>query len=137
MAASTRTASAGSANAWNQQGEERQLKDPAGKLAGPLRRRPGHPAGVRPDRRAAQWPAGASGGGGVTSPSEADHVTSAGGASPDPPVAAAPAEAAPDPVTLLRSRDYLSLLILAAVIGLPISAIAYFFLVLVAHLQGW
>jgi H+/Cl- antiporter ClcA len=73
----------------------------------------------------------------VTSHSEADHVTSAGGASPDPPVAAAPAGAAPDPVTLLRSRDYLSLLILAAVIGLPISAIAYFFLILVAHLQGW
>ena len=43
----------------------------------------------------------------------------------------------PDPVALLRSRSYLALLALAAIIGVPISAAAYFFLALVTKLQGW
>ena len=42
-----------------------------------------------------------------------------------------------DPVALLRSRSYLALLVLAAIIGVPVSAAAYFFLALVAKLQGW
>ena len=42
-----------------------------------------------------------------------------------------------DPVALLRSRSYVVLLALAAVIGVPISAAAYFFLALVTKLQGW
>jgi H+/Cl- antiporter ClcA len=42
-----------------------------------------------------------------------------------------------DPNTLLRSRDYLRLLGLAAAIGLPISAVAYAFLTLVHYLQHW
>jgi len=37
----------------------------------------------------------------------------------------------------LRSNSYLALLILAAVVGVPISAAAYFFLALVSQLQGW
>ena len=45
--------------------------------------------------------------------------------------------APPDPVALLRSRSYLVLLALAAIIGVPISAAAYFFLALVTKLQGW
>jgi H+/Cl- antiporter ClcA len=40
-------------------------------------------------------------------------------------------------LTLLRSRDYLRLLVLAAALGIPISALAYLFLQLVAHLQQW
>src|SRR3954452_18678726 len=43
--------------------------------------------------------------------------------------------APPDPMALLRSRDYVRLLILAGVIGVPISAFAFFFLKLVAELQ--
>jgi H+/Cl- antiporter ClcA len=43
----------------------------------------------------------------------------------------------PDPLALLRSRSYLALLILAAVIGVPVSAAAFGFLALVSHLQGW
>jgi H+/Cl- antiporter ClcA len=43
----------------------------------------------------------------------------------------------PDPVALLRSRSYLQLLVVAAVIGAPISAVAYFFLALVGKLQKW
>jgi H+/Cl- antiporter ClcA len=43
----------------------------------------------------------------------------------------------PDPLALLRSRSYLVLLVLAAIIGVPISAVAYFFLALVTKLQGW
>ena len=43
----------------------------------------------------------------------------------------------PDPLALLRSRSYLALLALAAIIGVPISAAAYFFLALVTKLQGW
>ena len=42
-----------------------------------------------------------------------------------------------DPVALLRSRQYLQLLVIAAVLGVPISAVAYGFLVLSTHLQGW
>jgi hypothetical protein len=42
-----------------------------------------------------------------------------------------------DPVALLRSRSYLALLMLAAIIGVPISAASYSFLALVAKLQGW
>jgi H+/Cl- antiporter ClcA len=42
-----------------------------------------------------------------------------------------------DPVALLRSRSYVALLVLAVVIGVPISAVSYFFLALVVKLQGW
>ncbi len=43
----------------------------------------------------------------------------------------------PDPAALLRSRSYLVLLALAAIIGVPISAVAYGFLALVGKLQPW
>jgi H+/Cl- antiporter ClcA len=42
-----------------------------------------------------------------------------------------------DPLALLRSRSYVVLLVLAAIIGAPISAAAFGFLALVSHLQGW
>jgi chloride channel protein, CIC family len=44
---------------------------------------------------------------------------------------------APDPLAPLRSRSYLVLLVLAAIIGVPVSAAAFGFLALVSHLQGW
>jgi H+/Cl- antiporter ClcA len=43
----------------------------------------------------------------------------------------------PDPQALLRSRPYVVLLVLAAVIGVPVSAAAWGFLALVSKLQGW
>ncbi len=43
----------------------------------------------------------------------------------------------PDPLALLRSRSYIALLVLAAIIGVPISAASYFFLALVSKMQGW
>jgi len=43
----------------------------------------------------------------------------------------------PDPATLLRSPQYLRLLAIAAVLGAPISAVAYWFLVLSGLLQKW
>jgi H+/Cl- antiporter ClcA len=43
----------------------------------------------------------------------------------------------PDPLALLRSRSYIGLLVLAAIIGAPVSAAAYFFLALVSKLEGW
>jgi H+/Cl- antiporter ClcA len=43
----------------------------------------------------------------------------------------------PDPQALLRSRPYVVLLVMAAVIGVPISAVAWGFLALVSKLQGW
>jgi H+/Cl- antiporter ClcA len=43
----------------------------------------------------------------------------------------------PDPLALLRSRSYVALLVLAAIVGVPVSAAAYFFLALVSKLQGW
>src|ERR1700729_3804033 len=42
-----------------------------------------------------------------------------------------------DPLALLRSRSYVALLVIAAIIGAPVSALAYFFLALVAKMQGW
>jgi chloride channel protein, CIC family len=42
-----------------------------------------------------------------------------------------------DPLALLRSKSYLALLVLAAIIGVPVSAAAYSFLALVSKLQGW
>ena len=41
-----------------------------------------------------------------------------------------------DPLALLRTRRYLALLVLAAILGVPISAIAYFFLKLVDVIQN-
>lgn len=40
-----------------------------------------------------------------------------------------------DPLTLLRSRNYLRLLVIAAVLGVPVSAASYGFLALVDYLQ--
>ena len=42
-----------------------------------------------------------------------------------------------DPLAPLRSRSYLVLLVLAAILGVPVSAAAFGFLALVSHLQGW
>ena len=42
-----------------------------------------------------------------------------------------------DPVAVVRSRQYISALILAALIGLPISFIAFGFLAVVGQLQEW
>ena len=61
---------------------------------------------------------------------ESGFVTSAG------PPQTQPA-ASPDPAELLRSRSYLALLILGAIAGLPIAAVAYFFLKAVAELQHY
>ena len=40
-----------------------------------------------------------------------------------------------DPAAMLRSRSYLGLLVLAAIVGVPVSAVAYGFLALVNYLQ--
>src|SRR6202034_3711134 len=42
-----------------------------------------------------------------------------------------------DTLALMRSRSYLVLLVLAAVLGVLVSAVAYGFLALVSKLQGW
>jgi len=60
-----------------------------------------------------------------------DHPGQAAPAAPGQP--SPPGQ--PDPVALLRSRSYLRLLILAAILGVPISAVAYGFLALVSYLQ--
>jgi H+/Cl- antiporter ClcA len=43
----------------------------------------------------------------------------------------------PDPGALLRSRSYAGLLVLAAILGVPISAAAYGFLAVLTNLQDW
>ena len=50
------------------------------------------------------------------------------------PVATAPAA---DPTTVLRSRAYASVLVVAAALGIPIALLAFWFLQLSAHLQTW
>ena len=69
----------------------------------------------------------------------APGAAAAGGAVPHAgPPATTPSQGPPtDPLTILRSRRYLGLLALAAVLGVPISAIAYGFLVLVGAVQTW
>jgi hypothetical protein len=67
---------------------------------------------------------------------DSDDPTSA--ASPIVGQSAASPAAAPsgiDPVVVMRSRPYIAALVLAAVLGIPISAIAYGFLALVAAVQ--
>ena len=57
---------------------------------------------------------------------------------PDPVPAQRVAEAdPPDPLSILRSRSYVGLLVVAALLGVPISAAAYFFLQFVSHAQRW
>jgi H+/Cl- antiporter ClcA len=60
-------------------------------------------------------------------------------AAPAAPAAATATAPTPpaDPMELLKSRSYVQLLVLAAVIGVPVSAVAYFFLALVNKLQTW
>jgi H+/Cl- antiporter ClcA len=48
-----------------------------------------------------------------------------------------PAPASQNPMDLLRSRSYLVLLVFGAIIGVPVAAIAYFFLKLVALAQQY
>jgi chloride channel protein, CIC family len=43
----------------------------------------------------------------------------------------------PDPFALLRTRRYVVLLVVAAILGIPISVAAYFFLWLITHVQQW
>jgi H+/Cl- antiporter ClcA len=57
-------------------------------------------------------------------------------AQPDPAVAPHTPVAA-DPTAMLRSKSYLQLLVLAAIMGVPVSAIAYGFLKLISLLQEW
>ena len=79
-----------------------------------------------------------------------DPPRSGGAGTPAPPAAAppdattpgaAPAGAAraaggqPDPTAMLRSRAYVLLLVMAAILGVPIAAAAYGFLALVSYLQ--
>ena len=58
---------------------------------------------------------------------------------PTPATAAAVPPGPPpmDPVAVIRSRAYLTALVVAALLGAPISAVAYGFLVLVTKLQQW
>ncbi|WP_326834376.1 chloride channel protein [Amycolatopsis rhabdoformis] len=58
-------------------------------------------------------------------------------ANPAAPVPPGDPASEPDPAAQLRSGAYVRLLVLAAVIGVPISAAAYFFLQLVDALQQW
>ena len=53
-----------------------------------------------------------------------------------PAVSTQTAPSALDPVAVIRSRRYLGMLIIAALLGAPISAVAYGFLALVSKIQG-
>ncbi|WP_081866115.1 chloride channel protein [Blastococcus sp. URHD0036] len=64
---------------------------------------------------------------------EAPAGPATGGAAPGGPAATAGG----DPATLLRSTSYLRLLVIAAVLGVPVSAVAYGFLVLTSGLGDW
>jgi H+/Cl- antiporter ClcA len=63
--------------------------------------------------------------GAVPKPSQHDGAAAASG---PPPM---------DPVAVIRSKQYIGALVLAAIVGIPISAIAYGFLALVSAIQRW
>ena len=69
----------------------------------------------------------------------ADSSSPTSGAPPEPSQhpSAAPTGGPPaiDPVAMIRSRAYIGALVLAAILGIPISAVAYGFLALVAAIQ--
>ena len=56
---------------------------------------------------------------------------------PRPAASSEESPAALDPAAVIRSRAYLSALLLAAVLGIPVSAIAYGFLALVSKIQSY
>src|SRR4029077_3633011 len=109
-------------------------------------RLPGHGAvrDVRPGRRRGEAPAAADLDGHAPRPGDRRAVAAArpvaGGQEQLPAgggVMTTPAKTPASPLAALRTRRYLVLLVLAAIIGAPISAIAYGFLALVTKLQGW
>ena len=53
------------------------------------------------------------------------------------PAASAATAPAPDAATILRSRAYLVLLVLGALVGVPVAVVAYFFLAFVGKAQTW
>jgi len=65
------------------------------------------------------------------------HPTGASAATPGAPGSVTPGVPTPaiDPVAVIRSRQYIGALVLAAILGIPVSAVAYGFLVLVAKIQ--
>ena len=67
--------------------------------------------------------------------SDSTAPPSAGSHSAGPPTRPASGPAAMDPVAVVRSKQYLSALVLAAIIGIPISVVAYGFLALVSKVQ--
>jgi H+/Cl- antiporter ClcA len=56
---------------------------------------------------------------------------------PDTPPPPAPPAPPSDPLQLLKSRNYVGLLLMGAIIGVPISAVAYFFLKWINDAQKW
>ena len=56
---------------------------------------------------------------------------------PEGPAPAAPPAAPPDPIELLKSRSYVALLVMGAVIGVPVAAFAFFFLKAVTEIQQY
>ncbi len=77
--------------------------------------------------------------GGAPAPPDASVSQSALGPPDAPASPGGPAQPAgaspPDPMALLRSRAYVGLLVFAAILGVPISAVAWGFLALVSYLQ--
>ena len=49
----------------------------------------------------------------------------------------APAGAAPDPLAILRSKNFIAVLVLAAVIGVAVSLVSWAFLEIVRYTQQW
>src|SRR5215467_4712364 len=74
--------------------------------------------------------------GGPGVPAAPDATAPAGApASPSGPATPGTPPAVSDPAAMLRSRAYIVLLVVSAVLGVPISAAAYGFLALVSYLQ--
>jgi len=51
------------------------------------------------------------------------------------PAASPEPASAPDPTAIIKSRSYVALLLLGALLGVPVATVAYFFLDAVSKLQ--
>ena len=98
-----------------------------GELVGPAQASSGRPplrSSPRPDESRVP--------GGSSDPHDAEPRVAPG---PSRPMTPPPGPAPVDPAALLRTRSYVQLLLLAGLIGVPVSCVAYGFLWLVSELQ--
>jgi hypothetical protein len=74
----------------------------------------------------------------VSEPMEDDDRTPVAARTDASPVPSqTPEDGPPSALSLLRSRSYITILVVAALVGAPVALVSYWFLQLSTHLQDW